>query len=638
MLFSAALLLLQFTLVRCELLTVIVAVTSTALVTVDYTLTVIESDGVVYGASSISPDSGSGVSSSVSSSNSPSVTISAGESKSNKKNVATSTALESGSTSSSSISSSSSSGLGPTSHLTTSLTSHATSSSSVAHNFTTKHHTNRTEGLKVLSAAGIVSNSSNNANATSKDISSGIVFHTSSPIVNSTLTKLKLQETRVASNNSHHSRSSLVVVNNSTTTSASTSHESKTTSSAKPTHTKQNAGNGPVPSEIIGYEVSKVAVNPKKEGEAILQKYWDLLWKDNAFIDSSTCGSGSGSAPVVWPVAVAFQSFVDGEKASPGSYTKKLSQIYDMMMNYYNTKKKACSASTNKDNDIYYDDNAQIASAMITAYEATKDKKYLNTGLDIVDFLMGGWNDTIGGVTWHLGSPYVASILTTETALACLRLYSHNKDSKYLEFAEKSMKYIHDTLWDKKTDLIFDGESGTKINTEMEFSYQVGTALSAYVKLYGITKKSEYKDLAKKLVKAGINHGLVIYNRDYAKEHFWRDELDFTQLLFEGLADYYNNIDKDVAIKNEVAAQARFVYDFARGSKDGLYFKTVDPLGNDPQIYANWKKVANTDRKSSYKEDGFCKKDVNGTPIRSLITQGAAARIFFLTNEVVTKV
>lgn len=137
-----------------------------------------------------------------------------------------------------------------------------------------------------------------------------------------------------------------------------------------------------------------------------------------------------------------------------------------------------------------------------------------------------------------------------------------------------------------------------------------------------------------KLAKSAINRGLTIFNRDYDnKFRWWRDELDFTQLLFEGLIDYRENINKDADFLNEIAREARYVFDFARGD-DGLYFKTVNPLGNSDKIYKRWKKVTGTDKKESLDKSQYCSSDTSKKANRELIVQAAAARIFLLTSKV----
>lgn len=372
----------------------------------------------------------------------------------------------------------------------------------------------------------------------------------------------------------------------------------------------------------------------KSAGEDLLGKYWNTLWKDNTFIDSTVCDS-SDTAPraSIWSLAVALQSFVDGQKLKQHDYKNNISAIFTAISGYWNPQYNLYGSS-GPDAVPYVDDNAQLASALIEAYEQTGVKDYLSKGQTLVEAMMQQWNDKYGGVTWELGQPYIATISTTESALAAIRLYKHKKKASYLDFAEKSMDWIRRYMWDNSTNLLYDGTGNlTDTDKNVELTYHVGTALSLCVKLYRETKDNKWKDYADLLAAAGINRDLKIYAREYDMQfRYWYDNTAWTQLLAYGLIDYVNGINASEAVINEVVREATYLHNFGQGT-DGLYFGSLSPLAEDENIYKKWVDFTKTDKKSEVENKLFCGSDPQKGSTRGLISQ-AAASIFFLQTAV----
>lgn len=393
--------------------------------------------------------------------------------------------------------------------------------------------------------------------------------------------------------------------------------------------------------------------NPNLEGYQVVRNTWLKFYNPSkkTFIAPKKCsGCYNDEKFVIWSVSVAAQAVVDGARLY-----KELVPLVEPAINtfqkYKNTHLKGFSATENNgnDKDIYYDDDAQVASAMITAYEVTGNKKFLDQGRELVRFLMGGWNENPkavnkGGMKWHINNAYLNSCTTAETAKVCLQIskFIPDEEKVYVDFAAKCIDWQIKKLQDKGDKLIMDGVQDTDPNVNtVKVSYNTGTTLSAASHLYHITKDKKWKDIADELAKAGIDRNAFFYDRDYDNSlRYWRDSSYFVQLLIEGLADYLLFVpdapeDLPAKIEEEIKRHLIMFYEYMRDEKDGLYLQSFEPHLTFKDVY-----------ETKYKQQFGGKKnwDLKGEdkdgdkPIKCLMGCGAAARIFFQGARVVPKI
>mmetsp|Transcript_7723 Transcript_7723/g.7653 ORF Transcript_7723/g.7653 Transcript_7723/m.7653 type:complete len:290 (+) Transcript_7723:268-1137(+) len=288
---------------------------------------------------------------------------------------------------------------------------------------------------------------------------------------------------------------------------------------------------------------------------------------------------------------------------------------------------------------------------MITAYEVTGNKKYLDQGRELVRFLMGGWNNnpdakTKGGMKWHLTNAYLNACTTGETAKACLQIskFIPNEANIYVDFAAKCIVWQIKVLRCKDDGLIMDGiqDTATEVNNT-KYSYNTGTTLSAASLLYSITKEKKWKDIADDLAKAAINRNVFFYDRDYSNDkRYWRDASYFVQLLIEGLADYLLYIGGEAPeglpqrIEEEIKRHLIMFYEYMRDPKDGLYIQSFEPHLTYRDVYDSKYKKEFGERKGwSLKNED---KDGDGNPQKCLIGCASAARVFFQGARVTPKI
>lgn len=392
--------------------------------------------------------------------------------------------------------------------------------------------------------------------------------------------------------------------------------------------------------------------NPNLEGYEIARQLWIEYYnqREGTFVARKKCnGCYNENKFVVWAVAVAAQAIVDGARIYP-ELKPLVGPAIQIFQKYKNNHIKGYSAAENSgnDQDIYYDDDAQVASAIITAYEVTGDKIFLDQGRELVRFLMSGWNDkpdakTKGGVHWHVSKNYLNACTTAEVAKACLQIskFLPEEAGVYIDFAAKCIDWQIQVLQDPGDKLIKDGVSDkdTKIN-DVKWTYNVGTTLSAAAHLYFITKDDKWKQISQDLAKAGINRGVFFYDRDFDNsKRYWRDSSYFVQLLIEGLADYLLYVGNDVPdelvgkIQEEIKRHLIIFYEFMKDPKDGMYIQSFEPHNTYREVYdQKYKNFFGDGKGWGLKGED---KDENGNPLKCLMGYAATARVFFQGARVV---
>ncbi|ODQ81014.1 glycoside hydrolase family 76 protein [Babjeviella inositovora NRRL Y-12698] len=392
------------------------------------------------------------------------------------------------------------------------------------------------------------------------------------------------------------------------------------------------------------------------EGYSVVRNMWLKFWNSSkgTFISPVPCSGVYGQEGKfnVWSMSVGVQAIVDGARLYPQELGPLVKPAVDAMMRYKSPQYKGFCAAENfgGNKDIYYDDDAQVAQALITAYEATGYKPYLDEGRELVRFLMGGWNqddDVLkGGMLWHIERLYVNACTTAECAKAALALAKciPSESSYYVEFAARCIRWQIDFLQDKGDKLIKDGcDRGSTSVNDTKWSYNTGTTISAAALLYSFTKDETWKQICDELVGAAIDTNTTLFDRDYGdhEKRYWRDPSYFIQLLFEGLADYVLVFGEDAThserIKYQIHRHLVLFHKYMYDDKDGLYFMTFEPH-RIPEKYELYRKEIGDKGCGVFGED---RQGGDGNPedrpsCKTLIGSGSAARIWFQGTRVVT--
>lgn len=396
-----------------------------------------------------------------------------------------------------------------------------------------------------------------------------------------------------------------------------------------------------------------MGINTTVEGYHVVRNMWNKYYDEGQkrFIAKESCSGCIGNKFNVWSVSVAVQAVVDGCRIYP-----ELMPLLDPAVNalsYYRSPEYHgyCAAENFGGNkDIYYDDDAQVASAIITAYEVSGNKKYLDLGRDLVRFLMGGYVEDKskkcgGGMLWHIEKDYVNACTTAECALAALRIakFIPNELKEYIEYAKKCIRWQLKVLQDKGDKCIKDGLSmNSDKPSDMKWTYNTGTTLSATAMLYAVEPTDEWLNASNDLAKCACNHNSPFFDRDYPDDkRYWRDPSYFVQLIVEGLADYHlyvgQKAPKDLIDKlaSEIARHLAYFKEYMFDSKDGLYYQMFQIQQINEEVYKKYKEHFGGHKgygpnKEERGKDNKC--------VKTLIGSGSAARIWFQGGRVVPQI
>ncbi|KAI9724795.1 MAG: hypothetical protein M1812_000071 [Candelaria pacifica] len=344
------------------------------------------------------------------------------------------------------------------------------------------------------------------------------------------------------------------------------------------------------------------------EGLALSKRMYDYFYEPSRNQFAARYPSSDTTSPdngyYVWPVAVAVEAIVEAERNAPGQFTQMLDDGLAAMEVYWSKEFGAYCAWHDYpgNDDIYYDDNAQIAIAQIGAYEVTENITYLNRAIAVVKFILTGWDDTDspGGVLWHRGTSPTAernACSTAETATACLRLAQIKEgvpadlSASCIDLGEKATVWLLKKLQDKDG-LIRDGLSwrdGSWQVNPMKWTYNTGSTLSALSLLYKMKPSSDIRRMAIGLATSAIDASKALFDLTVAnpETRYWWDSTFFSQLLVEGLVLFIEVFDQEALgdqrldqklaekVRNEVIRQTLYVKEFLRDDVDGLYFRSL---------------------------------------------------------------
>ncbi|MEZ0542461.1 glycoside hydrolase family 76 protein [Fibrella arboris] len=145
----------------------------------------------------------------------------------------------------------------------------------------------------------------------------------------------------------------------------------------------------------------------------------------------------------------------------------------------------------------YYDDMLWNALATLRAYDATGDKKWLDTAQQLWNDIKLGWNDTMGGgIAWRKGQRYYKNTPANAPAIIlAARLYQRLKRPEDLEWAKKIYDWQLKTLVDPATGYTYDGinrQNDGKIDLTWKFTYNQGLMIGAGLEMFRATQNQTY--------------------------------------------------------------------------------------------------------------------------------------------------
>lgn len=342
----------------------------------------------------------------------------------------------------------------------------------------------------------------------------------------------------------------------------------------------------------------------------------------------STLGANDHFGYVVWPVIIFVHATAD--TLGPSS-AQELRTSVAALQHYWNpTRHGFCAWKMFEGNDdVYYDDNAHAAQALISAYQVSLEKRYLGQAKEILRQLIIPAAAKDGGVPWHVNFPAGPAgrnaCSTGPAAIAALRICLMEKDDAMFAFAKRALQWMITKLRDADG-LICDGLDGKGDRVQMKWSYNTGFAIHGFVLLYELTKRTEDLDTAISLAEAALNREGALFDNSapVPQDRFYSDGSFFLHHLVDG----YRVLSRHALtqqLKEEIRRMAAWGREWMLDPCDGLYFRGSAPWKIDEERTKRFNERYGVEKSL---EKNMQERDESGHLCKTLIGNAGWARIF----------
>lgn len=295
-------------------------------------------------------------------------------------------------------------------------------------------------------------------------------------------------------------------------------------------------------------------------------QFW--LPERGLYADEATPGQPPPDKPAfMWGGGVQLTALTAAAKVDKAKYAPLLKRYADGLQVYW-TETNGIGGydvlPAPKPPDRYYDDNEWIVLAFCEAYAVTGDALYRDRAEKTLAFVMSGEDDKLGGgIYWR--EPERTSKNTCSNgpaAAAALRLYQLTKKSDYLAIGRRLYDWTNAHLQD--TDgLYFDNVKLDGTVEKTKWSYNTALMLRANCLLYEITQEKRYLAEAERIAKAAEARWIKPDTGGVA------DDAQFAHLLLEAFLSLHA-LDGDAHWREIVVRALTYLHDKARDPK-GYY-------------------------------------------------------------------
>jgi len=308
---------------------------------------------------------------------------------------------------------------------------------------------------------------------------------------------------------------------------------------------------------------------------------------DDLYADEVVVGKGRGEKPAfMWGCGVQLSALAAAARLDRQAYLPLLRRYVRALESYWVEKQglrgyNALPAPSPPDR--YYDDNVWMTLALCEVYEVTRDPQYRDRAEQVFRFVLSGEDERLGGgIYWHEQERNLKGTCSNGSATtAALRLYQITRRSDYLAVARRLYAWTNAHLQDRDG-LFFDAiEMDGKVRP-MKWSYNTALMLRANGLFWAITREKRYLDEAQRIAQAAEARWVRQETGAIA------DECWFAHLLSEAFLFLYDQ-DRDARWLRDVRRALTFLHDQAR-DPNGYYGKRWDtplPTAQDrvPLLY-----------------------------------------------------
>jgi predicted alpha-1,6-mannanase (GH76 family) len=204
----------------------------------------------------------------------------------------------------------------------------------------------------------------------------------------------------------------------------------------------------------------------------------------------------------------------------------------------------------------YIDDMEWNALAMLRAYQATGDQKFLDAVNLVWDDIKKYWNEHAGGgLMWEKRDPFGKNACSNgPAAILAARLFKVTRNQDDLNWAKKIYDWQRNTLYDENSGAIWDNikakDGELTINKRWIFTYNQGTFIGAAIELFDLSNDSTFLYDAIKATDYTLEKLTVAHDR------LLKDEGKHDGGLFKGIfIRYFTQLIKHHALQPGLKAQ-----------------------------------------------------------------------------------
>lgn len=276
--------------------------------------------------------------------------------------------------------------------------------------------------------------------------------------------------------------------------------------------------------------------------QALIDNYWNA--EKNYFNYGNT---GSKTEFHYWPQAHALEVLLD-------AYNRTNDSVYLPFIHAWYEGVPVMNG--NSFLNRYIDDMDWNGIAMLRAYHATGDKKFLD-GVQIVwEDIKNNWNEYAGGgLMWEKEDPFGKNACSNgPAAILAARLFKVTRNHDDLNWAKKIYEWQRNTLFDQETGAVWDNiretEGDLTINKRWIFTYNQGTFIGSAMELFQLSNDSSYLHDAIKATDYTLENLIV------AEDRLLKDEGGHDGGLFKGIfIRYFTQLIKHHALPRELKAR-----------------------------------------------------------------------------------
>jgi len=356
---------------------------------------------------------------------------------------------------------------------------------------------------------------------------------------------------------------------------------------------------------------------------------------------------------VVWPVSICFWMAADTAKRSGSHHDKKqLHVAFEAMEKHWNPELGGyCAWHMFPGNrDIYFDDNVHCGNALITAYEASGQRAYLDRARDVITGIVNkGWDrsDDPGGVAWHIDQPNSRNACSTlSAAMFACRLALHGVEKAFCTAMARACIAFADAHLIDSDGLVLDawqrdGDAGQWHHDARKFTYNTGFGIAAFQLWAQLSGERAYADRATRLALTAVDPESALFDRALPPQlRTWHDATYFAHHLVEALVlvaqAHGAHSQAGQAITSCLARFAAHLRAHIFDARDAMYFRPLRMycIGQEQTDLFN-REFGTQMPLEANQED---REQGDGPPegrrlIKTLIANASVARCFMLTAD-----